>query len=386
VRRLFITLTIILAVLTTLAPAAGAGENVNEITLKAAKTQLKYGQWVRLSGRIKPATDGQLVTIVDRNDGVVAEAMTDDEGRYTTLIRPRKNLKLRAHWLAARSEAMPIRVAFRLNVSLRDVDLFGKSLVKGSLEPAQPGRSILVRLYRNGNLATKKQIGLRNGRSFKTRFEIRKPGSYRAKVAYDTPELKTSNDASVARATKLPSLSLGSKGAAVKRLEKRLRQLGYYIPSANKSYDVPTRDAVIAFNKIQRTARVGHVTEATWRALASPKRPKPRVGSPANHIEIDQTRQVVMFVRSGKVKWILHTSTGRNGYTHDGVYNVHRKIAGYSPGRLYYPSYFDGLRAIHGWPSVPTYPASHGCARIPMWSAQWAHKMAPMGMQVRVYH
>ena len=385
-RRLFITLTIILAVLTTLAPAAGAGEKVNEITLKAAKTQLKYGQWVRLSGRIKPATDGQLVTIVDRNDGVVAEATTDDEGRYTTLIRPRKNLKLRAQWLAVRSEAMPIRVAFRLNVSLRDVDLFGKSLVKGSLEPAQPGRSILVRLYRNGNLATKKQVGLRNGHSFKTRFEIRKPGSYRAKVAYDTPELKASNDASVARATKLPSLSLGSKGAAVKRLEKRLRQLGYYIPSANKSYDVPTRDAVIAFNKIQRTARVGHVTEATWRALASPKRPKPRVGSPANHIEIDQTRQVVMFVRSGKVKWILHTSTGRNGYTHDGVYNVHRKIAGYSPGRLYYPSYFDGLRAIHGWPSVPTYPASHGCARIPMWSAQWAHKMAPLGMQVRVYH
>lgn len=385
-RRAFITLTIILAVLTTLAPAAGAGEKVNGVTLKAAKTELKYGQWVRLSGRVKPATAGQLVTIVDRNEGVVAEVMTDDDGRYSALIQPRKNLKLRAQWLTATSEAVPIKVAFRLNVSLRDVDLFGKSLVKGSLKPAQPGESILVRLYRNGNLATKKQVRLNNGRSFKTRFEIRKPGSYRAKVAYNNPELRGSNDASVARATKLPSLSVGSKGAAVKRLEKRLRQLGYYIPSANKSYGVPTRDALIAFNKIQRTARVGHVTEATWRALASPKRPKPRVSSPSNHIEIDQTRQVVMFVRSGKVKWILHTSTGRNGYTHDGVYNVHRKIAGYSPGRLYYPSYFDGLRAIHGWPSVPTYPASHGCARVPMWSAQWAHKMAPMSMQVRVYH
>jgi lipoprotein-anchoring transpeptidase ErfK/SrfK len=143
---------------------------------------------------------------------------------------------------------------------------------------------------------------------------------------------------------------------------------------------------MIAFNKVQGRTRSGSVVADTWRALASPRRPRPRVRWPRNHIEINQTRQVVMFVRKGRVKWILHTSTGLNGATHDGVYRVHRKIAGYSGGRLYYPSYFDGLRAIHGWPEVPTYPASHGCARVPMWAATWAHGKAPMGMQVRVYH
>jgi lipoprotein-anchoring transpeptidase ErfK/SrfK len=31
--------------------------------------------------------------------------------------------------------------------------------------------------------------------------------------------------------------------------------------------------------------------------------------------------------------------------------------------------YFKGGFAIHGYPSVPAYPASHGCVRIPMWIA-----------------
>ncbi|MGH2751264.1 MAG: peptidoglycan-binding protein [Actinomycetota bacterium] len=383
--RLLVTLAIVVMV-ATLAPAAAAGETVDTVTLEAGKNVMKYGQWVRLEGRVKPALGGQLVTIVDRKDGSIAETTTDEEGRYSLLIQPPKNLKLRARTLTAKSEFVPIKVAFRVNVSLRDVALFGNARVAGSIAPAQPGESALVRLFRNGKLAQKKQVKLKEGRSFKSRMDIRKPGRYKAKLSYDSADLKRGADQSRSRTTKLPSLSTGSKGAAVRRLEKRLRQLGYYLPGADKSFGYSTRDALIAFNKIQRRARTGSVTESTWRALASPKRPKPRATSPRKHIEIDQTRQVIMFVRKGKVKWILHTSTGRNGYTHDGVYRVNRKIAGYSGGRLYYPSYFDGLRAIHGWPEVPTYPASAGCARIPMWSAQWAHKKAPMGMQVRVYH
>jgi N-acetylmuramoyl-L-alanine amidase len=65
---------------------------------------------------------------------------------------------------------------------------------------------------------------------------------------------------------------------------------------------------------------------------------------------------------------------------------VHRKLEGYSPGRLYYPSYFDGLRAIHGWPDVPPSPRSHGCARVPMWAAKWIYRQVSLGTQVRIYH
>ena len=34
---------------------------------------------------------------------------------------------------------------------------------------------------------------------------------------------------------------------------------------------------------------------------------------------------------------------------------------------LYYPSYFLRGFAVHGYVDVPTYPASHGCVRIPIW-------------------
>jgi N-acetylmuramoyl-L-alanine amidase len=117
----------------------------------------------------------------------------------------------------------------------------------------------------------------------------------------------------------------------------------------------------------------------------SPERPKP-VSKDGFHFEIDQTKQVLYIVAEGKVRTIVHTSTGANGYTRDGVWTVHREIEGYSPGRLYYPSYFDGARAVHGWPEVPTYPASHGCARVPMWIAPWLNGKAHVGMTVRVYH
>ena len=385
-RRLILTMATATAVVVALVPVASAAPGVGSVTLKAARNSIQFGQWVRIEGRARPAVDGELVTIIDREDGPIAQTRTDEDGRYGIWLQPKENLRIRARATTAKSTFVPIKVATIVKVSLSKVNLFGRAKTSGSVKPAQPGRKAVFRLYRNGKLAQRKKVRLRNGRRFRAGFDIRKPGSFKAKVAFGAEGLKPGSDASVRRRTKLPSLSLGSRGGYVKRLEKRLIQLGYVIPVADRSFSVTTRDALYAFNKIQRRARTGNVTESIWRALANPKRPRPRVRSPRKHIEIDQTRQVVMWVRRGKVKWILHTSTGAGGATRDGVFRVHREIHGYSPGRLYYPSYFDGLRAIHGWPEVPNYPASHGCARVPMWAAVWANNNSPIGTQVRVYH
>jgi hypothetical protein len=386
VRKMLLTMATAIAVLATLAPVASAGQAGESVTLRAGKKSMKFGQSVRIEGRARPPVDNEIVTIIDREEGPIAQTRTDEDGRYSLVLQPRENLSIRAQTVNAQSAWVPIKVAFIVNVRLTDVNLFGRAKATGSIKPAQPGKRAVVRLYRNGKPAQKKNVKLRNGRSFKTRFDIRNPGSFKAKLAFGTADLKSGSDASSKRRTKLPGLSLGSTGGYVHRLEKRLIQLGYVIPSADRSFGVSTRDAMYAFNKVQRRARTGGVTESTWRALASPKRPKPRVKFPRNHIEIDQTRQVILWVRKGKVKWILHTSTGAGGATRDGVFRMFREVHGYSPGRLYYPSYFDGLRAIHGWPEVPNYPASHGCARVPMWAAVWANNHSPIGMQVRVYH
>jgi N-acetylmuramoyl-L-alanine amidase len=46
----------------------------------------------------------------------------------------------------------------------------------------------------------------------------------------------------------------------------------------------------------------------------------------------------------------------------------------------------DGI-VIHGYPSVPAYPASHGCARVtmPAMNFIWENDLAPQGSTVIVY-
>lgn len=263
--------------------------------------------------------------------------------------------------------------------------LFGTAVVKGRVRPAKLKVRPVVRVRNNGKVVRSRVVSTRKDGRFRAAFSITKPGSYRAEVLVKGAGVKRTLRKTGSHRTSTPALSRGARGGDVKRLEKRLRSLGYYIPKADRYFGTETADALIAFHKVQRTSRMSHVTATTWHKLARPIRPRPRYRS-ARHFEVDQTRQVVFIVEGKKVKWILHTSTGAGGATRDGTFTVHRKLAGYSPGRLYYPSYWDGLRAFHGWPEVPTYPASHGCARIPMWSAQWMYGQVDMGDTVYVYH
>ena len=53
-------------------------------------------------------------------------------------------------------------------------------------------------------------------------------------------------------------------------------------------------------------------------------------------------------------------------------------------GDLYNPLYFNGGIAFHGAYSVPGYPASHGCVRIPMNAAEWFPTIVGNGWPVYV--
>ena len=54
-------------------------------------------------------------------------------------------------------------------------------------------------------------------------------------------------------------------------------------------------------------------------------------------------------------------------------------------GLLYYPNYLIKGIAIHGNPSVPSFPASHGCIRIPMYAAVEFTGLAPIGIPVVIH-
>jgi hypothetical protein len=178
-----------------------------------------------------------------------------------------------------------------------------------------------------------------------------------------------------------PSLSLGSRGGSVRELERRLSELHYAVKRDGYFGDEDL-EAVYAFQKVERLERTGRVDATLWARLASARVPVARYGG--DHTEIDKTRQVLFIVRGGKVTLTVPTSTGATGNTPLGTWHVYRKVGGFD-WVLYYPSYFLRGFAVHGYPDVPPYPASHGCARIPMWIAQTVYTQIGYGSTVIVY-
>jgi lipoprotein-anchoring transpeptidase ErfK/SrfK len=183
-------------------------------------------------------------------------------------------------------------------------------------------------------------------------------------------------------------------------VEQRLSDLGYWITKVDGKSDDSTRQAIIAFQKIERRKRTGVLSAADMALLEKASRPAAKYASGPAHVEVDIGRQVLFYVGDdGTVKHILPVSTGsekkyfddnqwQTAHTTRGNFKVQWKYNGVrkaSLGDLYYPSYFNGGIAVHGSPSIPAFPASHGCVRIPMFADKAVYKMMPVGTPVYVY-
>jgi hypothetical protein len=274
-------------------------------------------------------------------------------------------------------------VVSTVRVRLGAVRLFDTTVVTGSVSPAARGVRVDVSLLHAGDVVVTRHPRTGSAGNFRMRLPVAEPGSYRVRAR--VPGVGA--DADGPRSTPLPTLRTGSHGVFVRLLERRLVSLHYRLVGVDQSFDERTADAVMAFRKVQRMLRTTVVDAGVWRRLADPLVPHPRVKASGFHIEVDQTRQVLYTVEGGAVTNIMHVSTGKPSTpTRDGSFFVTRKLAGYSAHLLYYPSYFDGNRAIHGWPDVPSYAASHGCVRVPYWNAQWIFGLATIGTRVVVYH
>jgi L,D-transpeptidase catalytic domain/Putative peptidoglycan binding domain len=183
-------------------------------------------------------------------------------------------------------------------------------------------------------------------------------------------------------------------------IERRLNDLGYWITKVDGRSDASTRQAIIAFQKVERRKRTGLLNASDMALLQNASRPQAKYASGPAHIEVDIGRQVLFYVGDdGTVLKIIAVSTGneqkyfdegewQTAHTTRGSFKVQWKYNGErkaSLGTLYYPSYFNGGIAIHGSPSIPPYPASHGCVRVPRFADKAIYKMMPVGMPVYVY-
>jgi N-acetylmuramoyl-L-alanine amidase len=197
------------------------------------------------------------------------------------------------------------------------------------------------------------------------------------------------------------TLELGDAGAPVAALQQRLSALGYWLGTPDGEFGFATQQAVFAVQGAAGLQRDGVVGAKTRQALADGVRPRPR-SSTGSVIEIDRDGGLLVFVDEGRPRLILHTSTGtfeeyeNEGHTlladtPEGTWEVSWSHDGWREGalgRLYRPRYFhpDGI-AVHGYPSVPAYPASHGCARVSMAAMDmiWQDGLMPRGATVLVY-
>jgi peptidoglycan hydrolase-like protein with peptidoglycan-binding domain len=179
-----------------------------------------------------------------------------------------------------------------------------------------------------------------------------------------------------------PRLALGSRGPSVRALEQRLRELRYALPRADGLYGLDTHQAVLAFQKVERLPWTGRVDRRVWIRLWHAHIPRARF--PGTHIEVSKGRQVLLVVRGGVVESVVHVSTGATGNTPLGRWRVYRKVTGWD-WVLWYPMYFLRGFAVHGYPDVPPYPASHGCIRVPMWIAPTLFRDRTIGDSIYIY-
>lgn len=177
--------------------------------------------------------------------------------------------------------------------------------------------------------------------------------------------------AHAARAGLAPrTLAPGTAGPAVARLQRRLAEVRDLPPGdVTRTYDDRTMQAVVAFQGWEGLPRDGIAGPATLGRLLGAEAPQPW-STAGRHIEIHKAQQVLLLVDAGAVVRAIHVSTAGPGHvTPDGTFAVYRKeLMSWSvPFQVWMPyaSYFVRGFALHEYPDVPPYPASHGCVRVP---------------------
>jgi peptidoglycan hydrolase-like protein with peptidoglycan-binding domain len=187
-------------------------------------------------------------------------------------------------------------------------------------------------------------------------------------------------------------MRVGDSGPDVAALQNRLVELGYWLGDPAGTYGTTTQQAVMALQKVQGIGRDGAVGPETRAALSVAQRPVARSAPGSGRVmEVDLARQVIFVVDGGVVTLALNTSTGRSGWsTPSGRFAIGRTVNGTDTGpygALYRPRYFYRGIAVHGSPSIPGYPASHGCTRVSNAAIDmlWAGEALPKGTSVWVY-
>jgi hypothetical protein len=354
-----------------------------------------YGQRVEARGSLQPVSPGEEVVLeVDVGDGVwvpMAGAPVDGFGAYAISFDALAAGALRARATISGALSPPVRfdVTPVVRVRTKPGTAFRTASLQAVIAPSTYAGRVRAVVRRDGERVARAAGRVRHGR---LRLDVPTPGLGTFWVELTLPAAaglagRTVGTKVTARGR---TLQAGSTGRDVVGLRARLAELRFHVPAASTTFSWELYDSVIAFQKAYDLPRTGVVDRATWRMLDRAELLKPRYRRPSPHIEVDKTRQILMVVRQGRVAAILPVSSGATGNTPEGRHAIRWKAPATTTwlgsGILYRTLTFVGNSfAIHGWSSVPPYPASHGCVRIPIWTADWLYNQSPVGETVYVY-
>jgi hypothetical protein len=274
-----------------------------------------------------------------------------------------------------------------------DVTVGRRARLMGVMRPFVAGQRVIVDVKRHRKTIRRVSLRVvriegRNAGRFRTRSpRLIRPAPYRFIARHPrTAEQLSARAESRRFSVSYPNLDSGDGGGAVKVFNRLLARQGYHTSRARR-YRGPTERAVMAFRKVNGMRRTYDANRRIFRRLAAGRGgfrlAHPRAG---RHVEVDISRQVMVFAARGKARRIFHVSTGAPATPSDpGVFRFYRRQPGYNSLGMYYSVYYNGGEAIHGYRSVPSYPASHGCIRNPIPNSRFIYDWVRLGMRIYVY-
>jgi L,D-transpeptidase catalytic domain/Putative peptidoglycan binding domain len=263
-------------------------------------------------------------------------------------------------------------------------------IVRGVVKPAVRGE--VLTLYAIRGKKASKQVRRKVGRGgrYEFRFKVGNAGAVRLVVKH------RANDAQVQFRTRSETIQVvnwqagaGSSGVKVLLLQRGLLKLGFATPVTG-SFDGLTANAVNVFRKTNGMGRDGYAATSVYamvlRGQGAFKLRYPSSGKHGKHVEFDWSRQVLVLADHGKPYRTYHVSSGKPSTpTVFGSYRFYRQEPGTNSHGMVHSSYFIGGYAIHGYASVPNYPASHGCLRVPIPNALSIYNWIDIGDPIYTY-
>lgn len=292
-----------------------------------------------------------------------------------------------------RPEAADTSLSLRLKGERRGKVRVGKrARILGRMRPWRPGQRVTVRLERGKRTMKKKVVAVTHAKGNSGRFKVKGPRLVQPARYVATAEHSGNSMLKRARArsrkfeVEYPSLGRGDGGQEVKIFNRLLDRQGY-VPSRGRRFTDRTGRAVLAYRKVHGMARITRSTPRIFKTLADGRGTyKLKHPGAGRHVEASVGRQVLVLADRGKARRIYHVSTGARGTPSDrGHFRFNRRQPGYNALRMYFTTYYNRGEGIHGYHSVPTHPASHGCIRTPISDALYIYRWVSLGMSIYVY-